>query len=136
MNLFKNKKMITETEIYKKLHKIIIKWLNKRDNNKNAIWTQPSDEDPSLPIYVMKMIQEINNQMPMPSFDKVKNLENFNMGHVDYVHKFALHCTELYLKIKNDLKNKNISPWDVVSSFTRKDNTTIVTYRNGAENIH
>jgi len=43
------------------------------------------------------MMREINEEMPKPMLDKIKSNQICAMGHVDYVHKFALYCAELYL---------------------------------------
>jgi hypothetical protein len=35
--------------------------------------------------------------MPKPMLNKIKDKETYVMGHVDYAHKFALYCAEMYL---------------------------------------
>ncbi|MFW5848056.1 MAG: hypothetical protein ACOCVF_04000 [bacterium] len=76
--------------------KIILKWLNIRDKEKLKFWYEPSDEYKHLPRYVMEMIKEINDNMPKPMLDKVKSLEQYASGHIDYHSKFSLYCAELY----------------------------------------
>ena len=94
--------LITEQKEYKDISKIIESWLKIRDESKDMYWRDSSDEDKNFPRYVMKMIREINDYMPVPCMDTIKRHELFAMGHVDYFKKFALYCTREY----NELKNK------------------------------
>ena len=65
---------------------------------------QSSEEDSFFPIYVMRMIREINEYMPAPCLDEIKSNEINAMGHVDYFKKFVLYCTRTYQE-KKDEKN-------------------------------
>ena len=94
--------LITEEKAYKDIFKIIVGWLKIRDDSNDMYWRDSSDEDKKLPRYVMKMIKDINDYMPVPCIDTIKRHESYAMGHVDYVKKFALYCTREY----NELKNK------------------------------
>ena len=93
--------MITEQKEYKDISKIIDKWLKIRE--KDNSWHEQSGED-YTPKYVVEMIKEISDYMPIPCIDTIKWHESYAMGHVDYFKKFALYCTREY----NDL-NSNLS---------------------------
>ena len=98
-------KLPTETKEYKHISKIIEKWLKMRDDAKGEEknWLcQTSDEDKNFPRYVMRMIREVNDYMPAPCLDKIKSNEMCAMGHVDYLKKFALYCTETYYEYKSE----------------------------------
>ena len=90
--------LITEQKEYKDISKIIDKWLKIR--KKDNFWHEPSDEDKTIPRYVMRMIREINDYMPVPCMDTIKRHESYAMGHVDYFKKFALYCTREYNELK------------------------------------
>jgi hypothetical protein len=76
---------------------IISKWLKIRDESKDMFWYEPSDENKHKPRYVMRMIREINDEMPTPMLDKVNSVETRAAGHTDYFSKFALYCAELHM---------------------------------------
>ena len=103
MNWFKKKEIKKEEQqctiqsIMPRFSKIIDKWLKIRDESKDTFWLEPSEEDSFFPKYVMRMMHEINEEMPKPMLDKIKSNEINAMGHVDYAHKFALYCAKLYL---------------------------------------
>jgi hypothetical protein len=105
MKIFKrNKKQKSQPEnletIMNKFSKIINKWLVIRDESEDSFFYEKSEEDSFFPKYVMRMMREINEEMPNPSLDKIKSLEIISMGHVDYVRKFSLYCAELYMEQK------------------------------------
>ena len=87
----------TVQSVMPRFSKIIDKWLTIKDESEDWFWYEPSKEDSFFPKYVMRMMCEINEEMPKPMLDKIKSNEISAMGHVDYVHKFALYCAELYL---------------------------------------
>jgi len=103
MNWFKKKIIKKEEEqctihsVMPRFSKIIDKWLTIRDESEDSFWYEPSEEDSFFPKYVMRMMREINEEMPKPMLDEIKSNEICAMGHVDYAHKFALYCAELYL---------------------------------------
>ena len=82
--------------MYDKFYLIIEKWLKVREIDYS--WYQESEENKLLPKYIMEMLKEINNEMPEPMLDKLKQAEISACGHIDYHHKFALHCAKLYKK--------------------------------------
>lgn len=92
-------------EKYSEFLSIIHKWLTIRDNDNGIFWIESSEEDSFFPKYVMRMIREINELMPEPMLDKIKQKEIIASGHIDYSHKFALYCNELYEEsIKKQIK--------------------------------
>jgi len=97
-NPFKtNEQPCTIHSVVPRFSKIIDKWLTIRDKSDDSFWYEPSDEDSFYPRYVMRMMREINEEMPKPMLDKIKAKETYAMGHIDYAHKFALYCAEMYL---------------------------------------
>ena len=78
--------------------KIIDKWLIMRDDSKDHKLYEPSEEDNFFPVYVMKMMKEIDSMMPHSMLEEIKSAEISSSGHVDYHHKFSLYCAELYMK--------------------------------------
>jgi hypothetical protein len=91
-------KLAIDTKEYKEIGKIISKGLKRRDTDKSLY--EPSEEDRLVPKYVMIMIKELSEYMPVPCIDKVKRHEQYAMGHVDYFSKFTLYCARLYFELK------------------------------------
>jgi hypothetical protein len=84
-------------ELKGRFEKIISKWLKIRDESDDMFWLEVSDEDKHKPRYVMRMVREINDEMPTPMLDKVNAVESRAAGHIDYFSKFALYCAELHM---------------------------------------
>jgi len=48
--------------------------------------------------WLLEMYKDLSNNIPNSTIKDIKRLDLYNMGHIDYHHKFALHCDELYQK--------------------------------------
>ena len=76
------------SEKYKLFHKIIEKHLESRKNL--------SSEDVLNGNWLDGMFSELQYNIPNSTKEEIKTLDNLSMGHIDYHHKFALRCDELY----------------------------------------
>lgn len=92
-----DKSTLQVTDVIPMFQEIISKWFDIRDKSEDGFWYEPSDEDKHKPRYVMRMVREINDKMPVPMLDEVNRVESRAAGHVDYYSKFSLYCAELYL---------------------------------------
>jgi len=71
--------------LYNVFYKIIEKHLDNPNRFQDNNW-------------VLKMCQELSDNIPNSQVEDIQHLDLYNMGHIDYHHKFALHCDELYQK--------------------------------------
>lgn len=86
----------------KKFQEIINKWLTIRDSSLDKdLLIKPSIG--KIPTYVLKMIVELDNLMPITCIEQILRLESTAAGHTDYVTKFSYYLTELYETKKDEV---------------------------------
>jgi hypothetical protein len=78
-----------------KFEKVIIKWLEVRDNCKTGYWGD-NPENGRFPRYVMSMMKELKDMIPGVELREIMVLETISMGYTDYVRKFSMRLEELY----------------------------------------
>jgi hypothetical protein len=95
-NIFAKPKQQSEEPIRVKFEKVIIKWLEVRDDCKTGYWSSDSPENGRFPRYVMDMMKELKDIIPGVELKDIMVLEIISMGYTDYVRKFSIRLEELY----------------------------------------
>jgi predicted N-formylglutamate amidohydrolase len=72
-----------KTKMYDIFFKIIKKYLDDPNRSLNKNWIEV-------------MCKELQQHIPNSELEEIERLDRYNMGYVDYHHKFALYLDRLY----------------------------------------